>query len=122
MSRCPTCCVSLPPLGVAAECLTGSKTKTGQSERGDVRGELEPDRAVGGGEEHVVDMPFEPTPEQAELLSHDPDEHGVVLAGPGTGKSATMVAYIDGLAASRDAPRLRLLTFTRAATSELALK
>jgi DNA helicase-2/ATP-dependent DNA helicase PcrA len=45
-----------------------------------------------------------------------------VLAGPGTGKSATLVALIDRLLAGDPAPRLRLLTFTRAATGELAKK
>ena len=53
---------------------------------------------------------------------HDPHAHGVVLAGPGTGKSAAMVAYIEQLANSEEPPRVRMLTFTRAATSELALK
>ena len=67
-------------------------------------------------------MPFVPTPEQALLLRHNPNAHGVLLAGPGTGKSATMVAYIEQLAASDEPPRVRLLTFTRAATAELALK
>lgn len=67
-------------------------------------------------------MPFEPTREQRRLLRHDHNRHGVLLAGPGTGKSATMVAYIQKLADSEEPPRVRLLTFTRAATAELALK
>ncbi len=67
-------------------------------------------------------MPFDPTPEQSRLLAHDPLAHGVLLAGPGTGKSAVMVAYIEKLANTEQRPRVRLLTFTRAATSELALK
>jgi DNA helicase-2/ATP-dependent DNA helicase PcrA len=67
-------------------------------------------------------MPFDPTEEQRRLLTHNPHAHGVLLAGPGTGKSATMVAYIEQLANEEEAPRVRLLTFTRAATSELALK
>jgi DNA helicase II / ATP-dependent DNA helicase PcrA len=47
-----------------------------------------------------------------------------VLAGPGTGKSATVVDLIHRLLASDDGtqPRIRLLTFTRAATAELAGK
>jgi DNA helicase-2/ATP-dependent DNA helicase PcrA len=65
---------------------------------------------------------FNPTPEQQEILAHDPGRHARVLAGPGTGKSATLVALIDQLLAGQDAPRLRLLTFTRAATGELAKK
>jgi DNA helicase II / ATP-dependent DNA helicase PcrA len=65
---------------------------------------------------------FEPTPEQLAILAHDPGYHARVLAGPGTGKSATLVALIDQLLAGAEAPRLRLLTFTRAATGELAKK
>lgn len=65
---------------------------------------------------------FKPTPEQEELLAHDPHADGVMLAGPGTGKSATIVAYIEGLADGDEPPRVRLLTFTRAATAELAQK
>jgi DNA helicase-2/ATP-dependent DNA helicase PcrA len=45
-----------------------------------------------------------------------------VLAGPGTGKSATVVALLDKLLADASPPRVRLLTFTRAATAELAKK
>jgi len=67
-------------------------------------------------------MPFDPTPEQRRLLTHDPHAHGVLIAGPGTGKSAVVVAYLEQLASSQRPPRVRLLTFTRAATSELALK
>lgn len=63
---------------------------------------------------------FEPTDEQRRILAHPPGQHGRVLAGPGTGKSATLVALIDQLLAGDPAPRLRLLTFTRAATGELA--
>lgn len=47
-----------------------------------------------------------------------------MLAGPGTGKSATVVDLIHRLLARDDGhpPRIRLLTFTRAATAELAEK
>ena len=65
---------------------------------------------------------FEPTPEQSTILAHDPGQHARVLAGPGTGKSATLVALVDQLLSSTEAPRVRLLTFTRAATGELAKK
>src|SRR5712692_5437931 len=65
---------------------------------------------------------FVPTPEQTAILGHGPDRHGRVLAGPGTGKSATLVALVDQLLAGRPAPRIKLLTFTRAATAELAKK
>lgn len=65
---------------------------------------------------------FDPTPEQQEILDHDPGRHARLLAGPGTGKSATLVAYVDQLLGQEPRPRLRLLTFTRAATGELAKK
>jgi ATP-dependent DNA helicase UvrD/PcrA len=45
-----------------------------------------------------------------------------VLAGPGTGKSATLVALIGEMVKENPTPRVRLLTFTRAATAELAYK
>ncbi len=65
---------------------------------------------------------FIPTPEQQRILDHDWRQHARVLAGPGTGKSATLVAFINKLLDGQNAPRLRLLTFTRAATGELAKK
>lgn len=66
-------------------------------------------------------MPYVPTDEQAAILAHRPDQHALVLAGPGTGKSATLVALVDHLLA-RNPVRIKLLTFTRAATAELAKK
>jgi ATP-dependent DNA helicase UvrD/PcrA len=65
---------------------------------------------------------FDPTPEQRAILNYQPDRHARVLAGPGTGKSATLVALIDSLLDGEPTPRIRLLTFTRAATGELAKK
>ena len=65
---------------------------------------------------------YEPTPEQTAVLAHDVSEHARLLAGPGTGKSATVVALITRLLENDPAPRIRLLTFTRAATAELAHK
>lgn len=65
---------------------------------------------------------FEPTKEQQAILAHPPSEHARVFAGPGTGKSATLVALIDQLLAGESEPRIKLLTFTRAATGELAKK
>ena len=65
---------------------------------------------------------FVPTPEQAAILGHDVRQHGRVLAGPGTGKSATLVALVGQLLGREPQPRIRLLTFTRAATAELAHK
>lgn len=68
-------------------------------------------------------MAYEPTPEQRLILAHRPDRHGRVLAGPGTGKSAAVVDLIHRLLAdTQEQPRIRLLTFTRAATAELAGK
>src|SRR3990170_603307 len=66
--------------------------------------------------------PFIPTLQQQSILAHSLDCHARVLAGPGTGKSATLVALIDQMLSGTDPPRIRLLTFTRAATGELAKK
>jgi hypothetical protein len=62
------------------------------------------------------------TVEQTAIVGHDPKKHARVLAGPGTGKSATLVALMSELLAGKKRPRVRLLTFTRAATAELAKK
>jgi DNA helicase-2/ATP-dependent DNA helicase PcrA len=67
-------------------------------------------------------MPYQPTAEQEAIIAHHVDQHARILAGPGTGKSATMVALVDHLLAANPAPRVKLLTFTRAATAELAKK
>jgi DNA helicase II / ATP-dependent DNA helicase PcrA len=67
-------------------------------------------------------MAYEPTSEQQLILAHQPNRHGRVLAGPGTGKSATVVDLIHRLLARDPEPRIRLLMFTRAATAELAGK
>jgi hypothetical protein len=61
-------------------------------------------------------MPYDPTAEQAAILAHDHRHHARVLAGPGTGKSATLVALVDHLLTGNHALRVKLLTFTRAAT------
>lgn len=63
---------------------------------------------------------FIPTPEQQAILNHDPGRHARVLAGPGTGKSAILVALANRLLAEDAERRVKLLTFTRAATGELA--
>jgi superfamily I DNA/RNA helicase len=67
-------------------------------------------------------MPYQPTQEQTAILRHDHHRHARVLAGPGTGKSATLVALLDQLVAQDPAPRIKLLTFTGAATAELVKK
>jgi len=67
-------------------------------------------------------MPYRPTDEQTAILEYDLRRHARVLAGPGTGKSATLVALVDRLLGEANAPRIKLLTFTRAATAELAKK
>lgn len=65
---------------------------------------------------------FTPSDEQKAILSHHPDQPARILAGPGTGKSATLVAWLGELSDGAEAPKLKLLTFTRAATAELAGK
>lgn len=67
-------------------------------------------------------MPYVPTPEQQAILDYRPGIHARVLAGPGTGKSATLVALMNELLQEIPRPRIRLLTFTRAATADLARK
>jgi DNA helicase-2/ATP-dependent DNA helicase PcrA len=67
-------------------------------------------------------MTFTPTKEQERILAHSAKRHGVIFAGPGTGKSATMVALVEQYASQDPPVRVRLLTFTRAATGELAKK
>jgi DNA helicase-2/ATP-dependent DNA helicase PcrA len=62
------------------------------------------------------------TEEQRAVLAHDRRLSARVLAGPGTGKSATLVALIGEMVKEKPPPRVRLLTFTRAATAELANK
>lgn len=66
-------------------------------------------------------MSWTPTSEQELLISHDWTRHGRVLAGPGTGKSATIIRMM--LEVSKNGGgRGKLLTFTRAATNELQEK
>jgi DNA helicase II / ATP-dependent DNA helicase PcrA len=65
---------------------------------------------------------YKPTEEQQKVLDHNPKQHARILAGPGTGKSATVVALLDKLLEANPDLRVKLLTFTRAATAELAIK
>lgn len=61
-----------------------------------------------------------PSEEQQEIINHNPDRHGRVLAGPGTGKSFTAVSMLRNIAQQQDDVEARMVTFTRAATQELA--
>jgi DNA helicase II / ATP-dependent DNA helicase PcrA len=71
----------------------------------------------------IHEQQFQPSDEQRRILAHPVSQHGCVEAGPGTGKSATLVELVDRLLSDGDdPPRVRLLTFTRAATAELAKK
>ncbi len=67
-------------------------------------------------------MSIEFTEQQKKIIAHDPSKNGVVRAGPGTGKSITVVALAQRLAKEGGFPAIKFLTFTRAATSELAKK
>lgn len=64
-------------------------------------------------------MPFEPTEEQSLVINHPIETNARLLAGPGTGKSATLLALVNRITKNSPEIRLRLLTFTRAATAEL---
>lgn len=63
-------------------------------------------------------MPFTPTAEQDAILRHPVGTHARLLAGPGTGKSATLIEWLG----RHPLARAKLLTFTRAATAELVAK
>lgn len=59
------------------------------------------------------------TDEQKKILEHSPDKHACILAGPGTGKSSTIISYISELRKKYPDKVVRLLTFTRSANREL---
>ena len=67
---------------------------------------------------------FIPSQEQELILAHRWRRHARILAGPGTGKSVTIVALVDRLLSEQDpiGPRVKLVTFTRAVTAELAAR
>ena len=68
-------------------------------------------------------VPEDWTQDQEEILAHDIEKDGRVLAGPGTGKSTTILALGEVLQAQTAAEgAVQVITFTRAATSELTLK
>lgn len=62
------------------------------------------------------------TEEQQAVVNHPLPSHGRVLAGPGTGKSTIAAALAERILAKDHPPKLKFLTFTRAATAELAKK
>ena len=64
----------------------------------------------------------QPLPQQAAIIAHPPGWHGRVLAGPGTGKSSTVLRFAQSLAGLEPPVRARVVTFTRAATAELVQK
>lgn len=61
-----------------------------------------------------------PTQEQERIIHHNPARNGRVLAGPGTGKSWTCIELVGHLLGRNPELGIKLLTFTRAATQELA--
>lgn len=66
-------------------------------------------------------MAIELTAEQKAVIEHVADRHARVLAGPGTGKSSTVISLANKLKQS-GTEGVRLVTFTRAASGELAAK
>jgi DNA helicase-2/ATP-dependent DNA helicase PcrA len=60
--------------------------------------------------------------EQDRILDHAPGRHGRILAGPGTGKSTTVLEFAQRLHESDPPIAVGIVTFTRAATAELAEK
>jgi DNA helicase-2/ATP-dependent DNA helicase PcrA len=60
--------------------------------------------------------------EQLQVIAHDASRHCRVLAGPGTGKSTTVIALAERIAQESSPHAIRMVTFTRAATTELAAK
>lgn len=60
--------------------------------------------------------------QQRAFVDHDPALSARVLAGPGTGKSFAAVQFLERLAKDSPGLRVRMLTFTRAATAEFAAK
>jgi DNA helicase-2/ATP-dependent DNA helicase PcrA len=65
-------------------------------------------------------MAWPPTAEQQAVIDHDITRSARILAGPGTGKSATVIRLM--LRIGEAGKKGRLLTFTRAATNELKEK
>jgi len=70
----------------------------------------------------TINNTFQFTGEQGAIIAHPPGQSARILAGPGTGKSFTAVAYLERLTQTYPELRSRMLTFTRAATDEFAQK
>lgn len=62
------------------------------------------------------------TPQQLLLIGHDHTRHGRSIAGPGTGKSWTAIELLRRIHAHHPELHVGLVTFTRAASSELIKK
>lgn len=62
------------------------------------------------------------SPEQELIIAHDLRRHGRILAGPGTGKSTTVLELAKKLLTLNPQAGIRIVTFTRAATAELLEK
>jgi DNA helicase-2/ATP-dependent DNA helicase PcrA len=60
--------------------------------------------------------------EQDRLLDHPIGANGRVLAGPGTGKSTTVLRLVARLSEDNPNQRVKVITFTRAAIAELVEK
>jgi len=52
---------------------------------------------------------MEYTPEQLDILKHDPEKHACILTGPGTGKSFTIISYIGKVREQHKDKNIRLL-------------
>lgn len=62
------------------------------------------------------------SPEQELIIAHELGRHGRVLAGPGTGKSTTVLELAKRLLNANPEAGVKVVTFTRAATAELLEK
>ncbi len=65
---------------------------------------------------------MEYTSEQADFLSHPPTRNACILAGPGTAKSFTAVAYLSQIAIADPDLACRMITFMRNASREFSEK
>lgn len=70
----------------------------------------------------MEEQEFKYTQEQRAVVDHPDNRHARVLAGPGTGKSITLVGLVGRQLEVDPDRRVRMLTFTRTATAELEKK